>query len=151
MGNYPFNVRVYGLLLQAKTKVLVVDENRNGARFTKFPGGGLRFGEGTIEALERECMEEMGQKIDIVRHFYTTDFFVPSAFEKTDQVISIYYLVEAVGPFCFEVQTQPFQFGDQTGSEQLAFRWRNIRDLQPGELTFPIDRKVLKMLKEVYV
>ena len=46
-----FNVRVYGLLINTKNEILVSDERRAGISFTKFPGGGLVFGEGLSEAL----------------------------------------------------------------------------------------------------
>ena len=53
---YPFNVRVYGLLINDKNEILISDEQEYGTRFTKFPGGGLEFGEGLIDGLKREFM-----------------------------------------------------------------------------------------------
>ena len=49
-----FNIRVYGILLNDRNEVLVSDECRNGYSFTKFPGGGLEFGEGLVDGLKRE-------------------------------------------------------------------------------------------------
>ena len=72
-----FNIRVYGLLIE-DGKVLVSDELIKGKGITKFPGGGLEFGEGTIEALKREFREELDTEIHIRRHYYTTDFYVPA-------------------------------------------------------------------------
>ena len=40
-----FTIRVYGLLLHGGA-VLVADELIKGRRITKFPGGGLEYGEG---------------------------------------------------------------------------------------------------------
>ena len=48
-----FNIRVYGFLLD-DGRVLVTDEFRLGIYMTKFPGGGLHFGEGTVDCLKRE-------------------------------------------------------------------------------------------------
>src|SRR5471030_2461826 len=89
---YPFNVRVYGLLINADNEILISDEQEYGMRFTKFPGGGLEFVEGLIDGLKREFLEECNLEIEVTRHFYTTDFFVKSAFNNS-QVISIYYMV----------------------------------------------------------
>src|SRR5471030_532993 len=89
---YQFNVRVYGLLINDNNEVLISDEQEYGMRFTKFPGGGLEFGEGTIEGLKREFIEECNAEIEVIGHFYTTDFFVKSAFNNS-QVVSVYYLV----------------------------------------------------------
>ncbi|MBK6523590.1 MAG: NUDIX domain-containing protein [Sphingobacteriaceae bacterium] len=90
-----FNVRVYGILIQ-DSKVLVSDEYIKGNHITKFPGGGLEFGEGTIDCVKREFMEELNLPIEVESHFYTTDFFVASAFAPNNQVISIYYKVNPV-------------------------------------------------------
>ena len=42
-----FNIRVYGILINDAKQVLVSDEYIRGTYITKFPGGGLEFGEGT--------------------------------------------------------------------------------------------------------
>ena len=49
-----FNIRVYGLLINEQKQVLVSDELIRGSYITKFPGGGLEFGEGTRNCLQRE-------------------------------------------------------------------------------------------------
>ena len=46
---YKFNVRVYGILINEKNQLLVSDEYDFGFPHTKFPGGGLEYGEGTRE------------------------------------------------------------------------------------------------------
>ena len=51
-----FNIRVYGLLINEQKQVLVSDELIRGSYITKFPGGGLEFGEGTRNCLQREFM-----------------------------------------------------------------------------------------------
>ena len=43
-----FNIRVYGLWIR-EGRILVTDEFRLGTFMTKFPGGALEFGEGTID------------------------------------------------------------------------------------------------------
>ncbi len=73
---YNFNVRVYGLLIDSQSRVLISDEEEYGIRFSKFPGGGLEHGEGLIDGLKREFMEECDAAIDVLEHFYTTDFYV---------------------------------------------------------------------------
>ena len=70
-----FNVRVYGILLNDNNQVLVSDEYIRGNFYTKFPGGGLEYGEGTRDCLKREFKEEMDLDISVDDHIYTTDFF----------------------------------------------------------------------------
>ncbi|MFD2742036.1 MULTISPECIES: NUDIX domain-containing protein [Sphingobacterium] len=89
---YLFNVRVYGILINQENEVLVSDEQVGNFCFTKFPGGGLEYGEGLLDALKREYLEECNLEIDIVQHLYTTDFFEKSSFNDS-QIISIYYLI----------------------------------------------------------
>ena len=88
-----FTIRVYGLLINEQNQVLLVHERMPEIEFTKFPGGGLEFGEGTADCLIREFKEETGLDVQVKRHLYTTDFFQQSAFRKTDQLIAIYYLL----------------------------------------------------------
>ena len=96
MTEHRFNIRVYGLLIH-NHNILVSDEFRMNTLMTKFPGGALEFGEGTIDCLKREFMEELNTKIDIIRHFYTTDYYQPTKLlPATMQLISIYYLVECL-------------------------------------------------------
>ena len=108
-----FNVRVYGILINEKKQVLVSDEYIRGQYYTKFCGGGLEFGEGTRDCLKREFLEEMNLNIEVTRHLYTTDFFQKSAFHTQQQIISIYYLVNALEPISVPLRSQPFDFDEQ--------------------------------------
>jgi hypothetical protein len=49
---FPFNIRVYGIFIR-DSRVLVSDELIFGQRITKFPGGGLHFGEGPADCIIR--------------------------------------------------------------------------------------------------
>ena len=86
-----FNIRVYGIWIQ-DNKILVNEEMIRGKQIIKFPGGGLDWGEGIKNCLVREWKEELNIDIEVLSHFYTTDFFQPSAYDNS-QVISIYYFV----------------------------------------------------------
>lgn len=80
--NGKFIIRVYGILINENKEVLLSDEYYKGVKITKFPGGGLNYGEGTIDCLKREALEEFGQPIEVIEHFYTTDFFKNHFFTK---------------------------------------------------------------------
>lgn len=135
-----FNVRVYGIL-EHQGHVLLSDELHSGRSITKFPGGGLQFGEGTLECLKREFLEELNLEITVREHYYTTDFFQPSAFDKTQQVISIYYRVDSTGSSTIAVAQNPFDFNPEKNILQ-RFRWAPIKKLSAADVTFPIDQKV---------
>lgn len=150
-GHQLFNIRVYGILVNEKNEVLVTDEIRFNTMITKFPGGGLRIGESLPECLKREWMEECEQEIEVEKHFYTTDFYQPSAFDSMQQVISIYYKVKALSDFSKPVKTLPFDFEHQTENAQI-FRWVDLDIISPVHFTFPIEKKVAELLqKENYL
>lgn len=144
-----FNVRVYGLLINHNNEVLVSDEEEYGFRFSKFPGGGLEFGEGLIDGLKREFVEECNAEIDVISHFYTTDFFEKSSFNDS-QVISVYYLVKEQAPLQLAFKTKIYDF-DAEGEVLQAFRWVKIKDLDIEEITFRTDKTVAALLKKLKV
>lgn len=151
-----FNVRVYGLLLDEQQRVLVSDEYIRGAYFTKFPGGGLEFGEGTRDCLKREFKEEMNLNVEIGDHLYTTDFFQISAFNPEHQIISIYYFVKALEPIQAPLRDEPFQFDEreltmykETG-ETETFRFIPWHRFSSASVHLPIDKVVADFLKNNY-
>ncbi|MFL5744224.1 MAG: NUDIX domain-containing protein, partial [Niastella sp.] len=126
-----FNLRVYGILIGENNQVLVSDEFIRGSYYTKFPGGGLEFGEGTRDCLKREFMEEMNLNVHVGDHIYTTDYFQMSAFNPEHQIISIYYFVQALEPITVPLRQKPFDFDEQQlavykeRSETETFRFIN--------------------------
>ncbi len=148
-----FNLRVYGILTNERKQVLVSDEFIRGSYYTKFPGGGLEFGEGTRDCLKREFMEEMDLQIKVTGHIYTTDFFQMSAFTPDQQIISIYYFVEPLADITVPLRSKPFDFDgrqmkvyEQTG-ETETFRFVNWNDFSEECVTLPIDKVVAGMVK----
>jgi len=146
-----FNVRVYGILFDEHNRLLVADEFIRGNFFTKLPGGGLEIGEGTRDCLKREFLEETGLDVTVGEHIYTPDFFQISAFNNVDQIISIYYAVLANGPINLETKTIPFDFkpnqiADNTQTAEV-FRWIHWNDLSEKDMSLPIDKVVIQLLK----
>lgn len=138
-----FNIRVYGILIE-DGKILVTDEYRMNMRMTKFPGGGLEFGEGTIDCIKREAREEFGQEIEVIDHFYTTDIFQVSAFNPNEQLISIYYRIRFTTPARFKISERLYDFTNVEGAQ--AFRWIPLGELSAEAMTFPIDKVVAEKL-----
>jgi 8-oxo-dGTP diphosphatase len=136
-----FNVRCYGLLI-SEGKLLVAEQVFRNTFLVKFPGGGLEYGEGLIDCLKREFYEETSISISVKKHFYTTDFFIPSIFHNNNQVIAVYYLVEAAEPVSLGIYKKPEREGEE------AFRWLALEDLSPALFTLPGDRHVVQMLAD---
>jgi ADP-ribose pyrophosphatase YjhB (NUDIX family) len=148
MGDKRFVIRVYAIITNEQNQVLLSDEYVLDTYMTKFPGGGLEWGEGPVDCLKREAIEEFGQSVDIISHFYTTDYFQKALFYEETQLISIYYLAKFTEPIQFKISTKPFDFEEKVNGNQ-SFRWVTIDELNPEELTFPIDKKVAQMLKNI--
>ena len=148
------NVRVYGVLINEKKQVLVSDELIRGMKITKFCGGGLEFGEGTIDCVIREFREEMNLSIKVKQHLYTTDFFQESAFNKEHQILSIYYEVEAESLTHIEFSNNPFEFSEvslekyKNTQQAESFRFIDIDQYSESCMSLPIDKIVAKLIIE---
>jgi 8-oxo-dGTP diphosphatase len=151
-----FTIRVYGILVNERKQVLVSDEFIRGSYYTKFPGGGLEFGEGTRDCLKREFMEEMNLDVEVTDHLYTTDFFQMSAFRPGQQIIAIYYFVKALEPIKAPLRDKPFDFDEREmevynqRGETETFRLINWDDFSAEAVTLPIDKVVADLVKQVY-
>lgn len=149
-----FNIRVYGILLNEQKQVLVSDELIRGSYITKFPGGGLEFGEGTRDCLQREFMEEMNLKVEVGHHIYTTDYFQMSAFNPEHQIISIYYFATALEDIQVPLRERPFDFDEEQmkvyeeKKETETFRFISWDQFSSESVTLPIDKIVASFIKE---
>src|SRR5258705_1576523 len=147
-----FNIRVYGLLLGENKQVLVSDEYIRGHYYTKFPGGGLEFGEGTRDCLKREFKEEMDLDVEVTGHLYTTDFFQMSAFNPEHQIISIYYFVRVLQPITAPLRNKEFDFDEDQmkiyheKNEIETFRFIDWDDFSAESVTLPIDKIVATII-----
>ncbi len=133
-----FNVRAYGIWIRDGA-VLVTEEKIRDLTVVKFPGGGLEMGEGLRDCLVREWKEELGLDITVGGHFYTTDFYQPSAFDAS-QVISVYYRVDA---------PPGAAFGNLVEGERSF--WMPLDEVSGEAFTLPIDKVVGAMIWEAWM
>lgn len=150
---FRFNIRVYGILINDRRQVLVADELIRGEYFTKFPGGGLEYGEGTRDCLAREFKEEMDLEVEVLEHLYTTDIFQESAFHPGHQIISIYYMVKAKEPIMARLSEKEFDFDEgqlaayEESREIETFRFIDWDELDESKVSLPLDKIVVNLLK----
>lgn len=151
-----FNVRVYGILINEYHQILVSDEYIRGAYYTKFPGGGMEIGEGTRDCLKREFLEEMNTEIEVQDHFYTTDYYVQSVMNPSDQIVSIYYTVKPVSPLQIPLAKKKYHFThaqleyyEKTKAVE-TFRFIDLANFSAEEVNLPIDKVVAKMIQTQY-
>jgi ADP-ribose pyrophosphatase YjhB (NUDIX family) len=137
-----FNIRVYGIWLK-ENKILVSNEKIVDFAMLKLPGGGLEFGEGTIECLVREFKEELNVEVSVKNLVHTTDSFIQSVFRKDEQVLAIHYLVESNEDIVSYATTQPTSRG---GFNTHNFEWRILDENLVNEMTFEMDKQALCLL-----
>ena len=143
-------IRVYALIINEMEEILISDEYQLNMRMTKFPGGGMEFGEGTIDCLKREAIEEFGQEIEVLEHFYTTDYFQPTQFYDDAQLVSIYYFARFKNQIKFNISDKPFNFDEEKNGAQ-SFRWKKVNEISKEEFTFPVDKKVVELIKKKFL
>ena len=151
-----FNVRVYGILINEAKQVLVSDEFIRGKYYTKFCGGGLEKGEGTLDCLKREFIEEMNLRVAVLEHIYTTDYYQQSAFNPEQQMLSIYYRVQPQEAITVPLRNAAFQFDEQqlkayeSAQEIETFRFIDWEEFSDESVTLPIDKLVAKLIRTLY-
>ena len=147
------NVRVYGILIH-ENKLLVSDEYIKGMKITKLPGGGLEHGEGTIDCLKREFIEEMNLKVEVGNHIYTTDIYQQSAFNHAHQIISIYYFAKALEDITVPLRSTAFDFDEaqlkiyEEKKQIETFRFINWDDFSADAVTLPLDKIAAGIVKQ---
>lgn len=117
---------------------------RFGRAFTKFPGGGLEWGEGLADGLKREIQEELGLDAEIGDLFYVNEFFQRSGFRKDDQLISFYYRISTIDVTSISVTEHEVPLKE----EGEKFRWVSLSAISEEMMTFPIDQVVVTELKK---
>ena len=133
--NHPFNIRIYGILIE-NNKILIVKEPFMGNLIYKFPGGGMEFGEGTIDCLKREFKEELNLDIEIEKHLYTQYFFLVSALNKNEQIFMVYYKVKA----------KDIQQLENKESDNQELKWIDLSPNVAENLSLPTDRLVIELV-----
>ncbi len=130
------NIRVYAIYLNEKNELMALDERYAGEKLIKLPGGGLEFGEGTIECLHREFAEELNLKIEVLEHFYTQEDFLVSRFRENEQLLTIYYNVNILNLDELKILDESIE----------NVKWISLHEENP--LPLPIDKIVFQKLKE---
>jgi ADP-ribose pyrophosphatase YjhB (NUDIX family) len=142
-----FNLRVYAIIHNEKGEVLLSKERRGGSEFTKFPGGGVELGEGILDALHRELLEELDAEINSASLFFVNDFFQISSFRPEDQIVSFYYLVKLKNMGNIQEKRRS-TLGSQDPDDFEQAQWVPKNHLIFNALTFPIDRLVVDKLMQ---
>ena len=91
-----FRIGAYGFLRE-NDRVLVTRTRTVLGPVTNFPGGALELGEGALDALRREFIEETGLEVKPIGLAYASEGYHQSEGYPENQLIKIYWFVERVG------------------------------------------------------
>ena len=130
------NIRVYAIYVNENQELMALDEGYAGKKLVKLQGGGLEFGEGTLECLHREFAEELNLKIEVLEHFYTQEEFLVSMFRENEQLLTIYYTVNILNLDELKILDESIE----------KVKWISLQEENP--LPLPIDKIVFEKLKE---
>ena len=141
-----FVIRVYGFIINDDNEILIADEFHYDTFMRKFPGGGLEHGEGIVACLRRELKEELGFDLTILDQVFITPTFVTSVFNKSAQVIGVYYRVHPIAemlPLYRENSLPPTENGMEN------FKWISIDALSKSDFTFTTDQDAFEYLLSI--
>ena len=133
-----FNIRVYAACIKDK-KIFTLFEEYVGEKLIKLPGGGLEFGEGTVECLKREFAEELNLEIENIKHLYTQEDFIISKFKQNQQLLTIYYTADIKDESALKIMDSTIENTE----------WISLAEENPFNL--PVDRIVFEKLKAIYL
>jgi ADP-ribose pyrophosphatase YjhB (NUDIX family) len=138
-----FNVRVYALIVK-NNRLLISEEQHGGFFLRKFPGGGLQFGEGIVQALHRELKEELNADVESASMLCVTEDFVVSFLNNKQQVIGVHYMVDLKQDY-----SDDFLNNNRVELENghIHFKWVLIDSLSSEDFTSPVDKSAFGKLK----
>lgn len=136
-----FNLRVYGIL-KHEGHVLISHESFRGFDFHKFPGGGVEWGEGLEETLQREFQEELSLSIEVEELLFLNRDFLPSKFFKEDQVVVFYFLIHTKKPLPKKYLKDQFIANE----DDIKFKWAKLDESLIKWFSLPKDIEVAKLL-----
>jgi len=139
-------IRVYALIIH-ENRLLLSDEFWHDTPMTKLPGGGLEPGEGILDCLRRELLEELNIEPAKAEHFLTFDKLVASDFANTTQVVPVYYLVQLADYSKIDTSAHRFDF-KRLENGAMRNRWIELDQLDIEELTFVSDREAIALYRK---
>lgn len=121
-------IGVYGICIQDK-KVLMVKTQSGTKTIYNFPGGGVDDNEGFIDALKRECFEEIGCLPTIQQIICTSDRLYKHPDFDTNS-FHLYYAMSIDSPVDSSIQEA---------------KWFHIDNL-PLDMMLEVDKSIIKFL-----
>ena len=118
------------IIIQNNSVLLLQMKNDQG-EFYILPGGGQFHGETLVEALERECMEELGIDISVGRLIYTREYIGKN--HQFDHRHNNFHQIEQVFECKISNNTE-LGNGHLTDKKQIGYRWIQLDELSKHKI-----------------
>ncbi|MEL6673232.1 MAG: NUDIX domain-containing protein [Bacteroidota bacterium] len=125
MKTYPIRVAVKAIIVQDGKLLLNQYEGDKGTYY-RLPGGGQENGENMIEALQRECMEEIGAKVEVGELVKVRDYIARNHTTGLDK--PEFHQVEMIFT-CSLAEGEQVDYEADGDYEQVGVRWLNTSEL----------------------
>lgn len=120
-------------LIVKEEKLLTLKMYENGDTYYILPGGGQEHGENLMQALERECIEEIGAKIEIGELIFVREYIgINHGLSKHSKAHQTEFM------FLCHVDEKLFENGTNPDNGQIGVEWLPINELLAYKL-FPQD------------
>lgn len=106
--------------------VLMVQMQNDDGEFFILPGGGQLHGETLVQAVERECMEELGIVISAGRLVYTREYIGKN--HQFDKRHDDFHQIEHVF-LCEILNDDLLGKGEEIDKKQTGYRWIKLNEL----------------------
>ena len=106
--------------------VLLVQMKNEEGEFFILPGGGQVHGETLIQAVERECMEELGISVSVGRLVYTREYIGKN--HQFDHRHKNFHQIEHVFG-CNILNDKQLGNGHEIDKKQIGYRWIKLNEL----------------------
>ncbi|NVN97025.1 NUDIX domain-containing protein [Candidatus Nomurabacteria bacterium] len=116
-------------------KVLLIHRVKNGKGYWAFPGGGVEETDTSLkEALQRECLEELGVEVSVGDLFFEK----PSLADRTMGRIELFYNCKIIGGVVGTGTGPEFSDRDVEIYGTYKVEWLSLKDIK-GKTVYPLE------------
>ena len=115
---------VRAVIIRGDYLLLLRKQYEDGSVRFVLPGGSQDLGETLEDALKRECLEEIGEEVELNELIYLADFFKPRGTEPQTYRHQVEYFFSCAVPDSYEARN-----GSRPDRHQVNVEWKPVQQL----------------------